>query len=208
MVHNDSLNDQTRRGKILRISLRLFAKRGYNAVSTNEIASAADCSQAIIMYHFRTKEQLWKLGMLALFRQIEVRNVFALKDYDELNGASQLRIALKKFVRASSRFPELGQIISREGIEGGPRMEWLYETLAKDAYAVFETIVARGVQDGSLKSVNPILTTIMIHGAAATIFNLTALSKRLMERSDLEPEKLLNDQTDALIDMVLNGLAG
>jgi AcrR family transcriptional regulator len=47
------------RQRILDVACDLFAKKGYNAASLEEMAAASLCSKANIYYHFRSKEELF-----------------------------------------------------------------------------------------------------------------------------------------------------
>lgn len=46
------------RGSILESAVRLFADRGYEATSLHDIASAAECSKASLLYHFTSKDAI------------------------------------------------------------------------------------------------------------------------------------------------------
>lgn len=45
--------------RLLEASVHVFGARGYDAVSTREIATAAHANQAAILYHFGSKEELY-----------------------------------------------------------------------------------------------------------------------------------------------------
>lgn len=61
----DSRGDQTR-DALISSALPIFARDGFHAVSTRDIAEAAGINQALIGYHFRSKEGLY----LAVFEHI------------------------------------------------------------------------------------------------------------------------------------------
>lgn len=54
-----SIDDNTK-NKILECAERLFIEKGFNLTSTTAIAKAAGCTQALIHYYFRTKENLFQ----------------------------------------------------------------------------------------------------------------------------------------------------
>lgn len=64
-VPTDSRGDQTREA-LIASALPIFARNGFHAVSTRDIAQAAGINQALIGYHFRNKEGLY----LAVFEHI------------------------------------------------------------------------------------------------------------------------------------------
>ncbi len=57
--------DSTTRDHLLKIAEKLFAQKGYDAVSVREITTAADCNIAAVNYHFGTKQSLY----LQVFRE-------------------------------------------------------------------------------------------------------------------------------------------
>lgn len=54
MVVSTPVRQRTRQ-EILRQAMRLFQEKGYNATSLQDIASAAGCSKATVLYHFNGK---------------------------------------------------------------------------------------------------------------------------------------------------------
>ncbi|RLT93289.1 MAG: TetR/AcrR family transcriptional regulator, partial [Ketobacter sp.] len=48
------------RERILAAAESLFAVRGFEGVSTTQIAKVAGITQPLIHYHFKNKEALWK----------------------------------------------------------------------------------------------------------------------------------------------------
>jgi AcrR family transcriptional regulator len=56
------VGDRTRQ-KMLDAALQLLAIPGYQAVSVNEIAQAAGCSKASVLYHFNAKIDIRRSGL-------------------------------------------------------------------------------------------------------------------------------------------------
>ncbi len=54
-----------RRSQLLRIATKLFARRGFHATTTRQIAQCAHCNEAILFQHFTTKENLYKAALAA-----------------------------------------------------------------------------------------------------------------------------------------------
>jgi AcrR family transcriptional regulator len=52
---------QVSRDRILRVAMKAFADRGFNAVTIRDLATLADVNLAAINYHFRTKDDLYAL---------------------------------------------------------------------------------------------------------------------------------------------------
>ncbi len=55
-----SFIEEARRKQILEVSQEIFAKNGFGQTSLAEIASEADISKGVIIYHFKSKAELGK----------------------------------------------------------------------------------------------------------------------------------------------------
>jgi TetR/AcrR family transcriptional regulator len=193
------------RERILAAALELFASRGFDAVSTTDIAQQAGSSQSVVLYHFKTKEELWKAAMRDLFETVSIKPTLQGAMYKDLDTVSRLRVLLRGFVLASARHPELGRVINREGASNNDRMQWLFEELAKPNYQAFEAIFAEGGKQGVLKNYPTGMLTLLAHGAAACLFNLSSIATLLMGNDPFD-EEIIELQADIVVDVLLNGL--
>ena len=192
--------------RILVAALDLFANQGFDAVSTADIARQAGSSQSVVLYHYGTKDELWRAAMRHLFETVGVSPRFDQAMYKDLDPMARLRVLLRGFVLTSARHPELGRVINREGSSGGERLVWLIEELARPSYAAFDALFKDGAGQGLLKAYPPQMLTLMAHGAAATLFNLAPIAKILM---DIDPfaQDVIEMQADMVVDIVLGGMA-
>ncbi len=194
------------KGRILAAALDLFSEKGFDAVSTTDIAQRAASSQSVVLYHFSTKEELWREAMRSLFASVTVSPRFDEAMFKDLDPLSRLRILLRSFVHVSARHPELGRVVNREASSGSDRLVWLVEQLARPNYAVFERLFKECIECGVVKDYPPMVLTLMAHGAAATVFNLASVYKMLVGTDPLTPEAV-GLQADLVVDVLLNGLA-
>jgi AcrR family transcriptional regulator len=82
------------RDTILKVSMELFARKGYAGSSIREICEAAGVTKPVLYYHFRSKEHLYQELMLDIFNQNR-KNLLRLSTY---RGA--LRERLVSYVAA------------------------------------------------------------------------------------------------------------
>jgi TetR/AcrR family transcriptional regulator len=191
--------------RILAAALDLFANKGFDAVSTADVAQQAGSSQSVVLYHFGTKDELWRAAMRDLFRTVSIKPTFDGAMYKDLDAVSRLRVLLRGFVLTSARHPELGRVINREGSSSTERMAWLFQELARPNYAVFEALFAEGAKSGLLKSYPAPMLTLLVHGAAATLFNLGSIAQMLLD-TDPFTQDVIELQADLVVDIILNGL--
>lgn len=193
------------RQQILAAALKLFADNNYDAVSTAGIAEEAGTSQSVVLYHFGTKIELWREAMRELFKRAGVGARFESAAYKDLDPLARLRVLLRGFVLTSARHPELGRVIFREGSVGGERLDWLMDEFGRRNYAVFERLFEEAVKKKLIKPYPPTMLTILVHGAAASFFNLSAITRTLID-DDPFSEKMIARQADLAVDVLLSGL--
>ncbi len=191
---------QQARQRILDASVALFAAHGFEGVSTVRIAAEADISQSVVLYHFGSKQKLWREAMLHLFARIGAAGITTASDMKDLDPLSHLRVALRRFVRLSARHPELGRIIMREGAEGGERLDWLVRNALAANYQVYTGLVSAAQAAGQVKPHPPFLLTILLHAACSMLFNLQPLVEAV------DGSHLADDRHEELADMILDTL--
>jgi TetR/AcrR family transcriptional regulator len=196
---------QQARNRILDASLALFARHGFEGVSTTRIAADAGISQSVVLYHFRSKEKLWRAAMLHLFARIGVAGVTSTADIKDLDPLSQLRVSLRRFVRLSARHPELGRIIMREGSEGGARLTWLVRNALAANYAVYTGLVSAAQASGQVKPYPPFHLTILLHAACSMLFNLQPLVEAV-DGAPLDAGAGLEALSDMILDTLIDGI--
>lgn len=134
------------REKLLIAAIELFGKRGYDGVSTREIASQAGVNIAGIVYNFGGKEDLYR----ACVKHIADTVRAGLVDH-ALSASPQLQIAtpesaaaalhsivaaLVRFLLATPRLDQFARIVVREQMDPSPAFETLF-------YDVFEPMHRR-----------------------------------------------------------------
>ena len=114
------------RETILAAAGQAFACRGFEGTSLRSIAEAAGVAQPLLVYHFGSKEGVWRAAVDRLFEQVEVATSEALAMAgDDEAGEARLRVLLRSFVGVVARDPAWLQILLREAAEPGPRLDWL-----------------------------------------------------------------------------------
>jgi AcrR family transcriptional regulator len=91
---------RAKRDKIVEVALDLFAKKGYDRTSVREIARLTGLSQAGLLHHFKSKEELF----LEVLRRRDDRNE---REYDENKGHPVSLPGLVEVVRHNAEEPGL-----------------------------------------------------------------------------------------------------
>ncbi len=117
-------NESKTATRILDVAERLFAERGFAAVSVREIAGHVGLNQASIYNHFSSKQALYEAvlerGFAPIMRLLE-------RGAAELDGADAGDLFLDSLVEQLWQTPNLPKLLQREILDDGPYLERLAE---------------------------------------------------------------------------------
>lgn len=174
------------REKLLRAGTELFAERGYDGVPVWAIAEKAGVNKAMISYHFGGKRKLYLTIVGDTFAEIVAR-------VERLASAPRpAPEILRDIVRlvsemATVRHPHFCTMMLREVVAGGKHLDRdLIDGPARVLGAV-QRIVARGVRDGDLRPVDPLLTHISLVGSLVFFFATSRFRERVLSRRGVTP---------------------
>ena len=106
--------DDNMEKRIQECAEELFINKGYNLTSTTEIAKAAGCTQALIHYYFRTKENLFqKIFSEKINLIIET---IAVEEDESLPFPEMLDVRISRLFNFLSKNPRLPFMIFNEFI--------------------------------------------------------------------------------------------
>ena len=132
-----------------------FSSRGFNGVSTDDIARDAGVNKAMIYYHFADK--------LALYRTIVCEGLQAMGETVGAiaacaqTPAQKLDAFVEAFVRMTERRPWMPAIMLREIAEGAPRLDPETMSHMRKVIENFAAILKQGQHLGSFRAIHPLL---------------------------------------------------
>jgi TetR/AcrR family transcriptional regulator, cholesterol catabolism regulator len=146
------MGNEKRSKQILETACRLFANKGYDAVTTKEIAKVTKCSEALIFRYFPTKEIIyqalfdeWNAGMKdpVILEMIEGSSLKTLeKFYVDITG--------NKFVKNTKISPKLeGAIYSR--VSKQKEIIKIIESSPDMVRDTIEPVIIKGQETGEIK---------------------------------------------------------
>ena len=139
---------------ILEAASREFAERGFAGARVDRIARRARVNKAMIYYHFKSKQSLYRTLLLGMFSLAAARlqTIAAL----ERPPAEKIDLAIDGMATFIQDHPVFPAIMLREVAEGGAHLD--RETLrALGALpAAIARIVHEGVASGAFHPVNPV----------------------------------------------------
>lgn len=115
-------NESSTATRILDVAEKLFAERGFAAVSVREIAGQVGLNQASIYNHFSSKQALYEAVLERGFAPIKQLLERGAK---ELDGAEAGDVFIDALVVQLWQTPNLPKLLQREILDDGPFLERL-----------------------------------------------------------------------------------
>jgi TetR/AcrR family transcriptional regulator len=150
-VSDPKTNLHDGRARILAAALDTFAIAGFEGSSLRQIAQHAGVQHQLVVYHFKTKDALWRQVVASIFEEASQEQT--LSHWDErvrlVGPADALREMLRAFALFTARRPELHRLLSFEGQADSDRLVWLLETFVRPHYEI-STRTIRAAQNAGV----------------------------------------------------------
>jgi AcrR family transcriptional regulator len=147
-VVNPKTNLQDGRARILVAALEIFASTGFDGSSLRQIAQHAGVQHQLVVYHFKTKDALWRQVVSSI--RDEVSQEQAASHWDErvklVGPADAMREMLRAFALFAAKRPEFHRLLYFEVQANGDRLTWLIDTFVRPLYDI-STRTIRAAQD-------------------------------------------------------------
>ena len=155
-----------KRNVILKAATHLFSSKGYKDASMAELASMTGVAQGTVFYHFATKEALF-IAILEEFKDdivMEFREYIASNEFE--SGMQMMENLLSFFLYLAGKMEERFLLLHRHDAYELARKnavcrEYL-ETIYYCLVGMFEHAIVEGHKDGSISSVEPKKTAMVI----------------------------------------------
>lgn len=193
------------RDRILAAALELFSMRGFEGVSTTQIAAVAGITQPLIHYHFRSKEALWKAAVARAF--IGVRDQFS-TIVRSIPGGDRRRMLVemsRAFVVFSAKNPHCSRLVLREGTQPSERLDWMVDEFLRPQLSAFYDLYLEGATEGWLKPLPFPQFALVLLSATTSFFSLGPLVESLYKIDPFSDEEVLK-QSDLIVGVILAGM--
>lgn len=189
------------RTRILETALAEFAAKGFDGVSTTDIAKIAGVTQPLIHYHFKSKLALWQATVEKIFLLLKQDLANLTADVRTQSKSDRLVVLIKGFIRFAGEHPEFGQFIMREGTQKSERLDWMIDTWARPTLTLIVSDYHQGVAEGWLKSVPFPQAVSIIMAASMQFFSLAPMIESMYGVNSHDPEQV-ELHTKAVLDLI------
>ena len=158
------------RQQLLAVARSLFAKHGYDAVSTRALAEAAQVNPAMISYYFDGKQGLYEAMLADTFRPLVERLGALLASATD--QPRPVRSFLETYMRTLGANPWMPPLILREVVaEGGRLRGWFIQQFASKGGGLLTQLIKREQDAGRLRAdLDPTLAALSLVSLAVFPF--------------------------------------
>ena len=147
--------------KIFETSMRLFADKGYDATSIEEITAVVGVAKGTLYYHFSSKEEIFNFlveeGMKLL------RNSIELKISKQTNTIDKLKAIILIQTKIIARYNSLISIVLSQVWGTEPRNQ-ICQKYVNEYLEVIENTINNGIEKNEIKVIDPKMLSTGIFG--------------------------------------------
>lgn len=143
------------RDRILAAALEEFSTHGVDGTTLRQIAERAGTQHQLIVYHFKSKDTLWKAVVADICAE-NLEWVAALeREHRKLSPANALRQMVSRFVSFTARRPELHRMLTFEGRAENERLRWWVEEYVQHFYRLSTLLIREAQRAGAARDGHP-----------------------------------------------------
>lgn len=176
------------REKILRVAVNEFAQRGFQGTSTRAIAKLCNVPHTLVLYYFRTKDELWITAARELFQPFIDREEAELQHADARSAIERLQQIYIEFIRFSAREPLFHRLMANEGREKSDRLTFLINSFNRRSSDALAALITEAQSQGNFIPGDPYLLLYTMVGAATNPFAIGAEFEIISGRSPFDAE--------------------
>lgn len=181
----------------------MFAFRGLDGTSVREVARTAKVNNAMIYYHFKDKEDLYRSVLADSFSEL-----IAIWNDEVFKSSVHVRRKIEKYVESFIGFQQanedLRRIMAMEFATSGVNITWICEQYFADNYSRLAGILKEGMKSGELKKCDASLAVSSLIGIIVHNFILQPMAEYVHgKKIRLSSKKFAAFVTD----LFFNGLA-
>lgn len=192
---------EARPGEIVAAALKLFGERGFAASRLEDVAAEAGVSKAAVYRYFSSKEALFE----AMVREALLPNLAAVEamvERPEGSSAELLRLLFQRLAALlESDASVVPKLVIAEAANFPALAEFYVEAVVKRGLALLSRILARGVERGEFRPVEPSATAPLVI-APVLLMALWRHSLGRHAETPFDPARVL----EAHVEMLLRGL--
>ena len=160
------------RERIIAAARHSFATAGFDGAATRQIAADAGVAQSLLLYHFGSKDALWRAVIDHLFEGLNLRMADAAREARGGTVRVRLLTVIRAFIALCAEDADIHRIMTIEGRQPSERLAWLVERHLRANYRQACALIEEGQAAGCVRAGDPTLLYYAFIAIAGTAFSL------------------------------------
>ena len=190
------------KAKMISVATPMFAEKGYGATSISEIEIKANVKRGMLVYHFKTKRNLWMEVADHVFAPVSKR--WEEKAQESLtkhkSPKEKVEILIRDYVRTAAEFPEIGHFYRKVSCERSWRLEYLVTNYLQPEKDYLEQINAETLWQDPIDLMH---WYYILYSSCTAIFSSAPECKIQFGTNSLDKE-IAEYHADILVDLLLS----
>jgi len=192
---------------ILNAAEELFTEKGFNGVSTTEIALKVGCNQALIHYYYRTKANLFQKVFENKLRYLI--SIFDIRGDNSLSFEENLKIRIESHFDALAKNPKLPMFILNEVKNNPITIELIRQTFKDNIPNLiinFEEELKIEIEEGRIREISAF--DLMVNITSLNIFPFLSLPiiEHFFTLDQAMTEQMFESRKQEIVTTVLNSI--
>jgi TetR/AcrR family transcriptional regulator len=162
---------ETTRTRIIRSARRCFAANGFAGTSTRQIADDAKVAQSLLLYHFKSKDGLWRAVMADSFqRALRILNDAAIAEPSK-SATDQLGAGVRALVDVCASDPDFHRLAVFESHNPSDRFQSIIDSHLDRMAKRAAHFIKAAQEEGTVHDGDPYLLYIVLFSTIGSIFS-------------------------------------
>lgn len=174
--------------KIIEFAIAEFARHGFEGASVRNLAREANVQQALVTYHFKNKDGLWRA---CLAKTVETYSSRFEKRLEGLRGVApeiQLRIMQEEFIRFTVDNLNFHRIMAHAASKATQQLRWLVDEHLSGIFKIWTDLIATAQAKGKYVQGDPYHLLYIFIGAVSRLFLLASEVEMITGRSPFDQD--------------------
>lgn len=199
--------DENMESRILSCAENLFLSKGYNLASMTEIAKEAGCTQALVHYYFRTKENLFSKifdEKMHLFL-----NSIVDKDDEKLSFDRMLVVRASRLFDIMAANPRLPFMFMSEFIINPNQRMNIKESVmsaCSDAVSRLDEMIGNEIEKGNIRKTDTMSIVLNMFSLVVTFFIFLPFLEEIGVVNDENRSRFLEERKTEIIKTLIGSL--
>jgi TetR/AcrR family transcriptional regulator len=176
--------------RLMKVAFDAFVAYGYEGASMRQIAKEAGTTIQRVVYHVRSKEELWKQVMKRVVDSYDLRRKAVLESLGDAPAATKLRHVINDMVTFQAQMPGIHRMMTSDAAQASKRLTWLCQNFLLAQVREMVGLIKEAQHEGAVRRVDPARLRYAILSMGAVPFAIAAEFQATTGHNPFDPDEV------------------